>query len=64
MILPPTFAALDWKRILELTDSQNVKQGGTFEVGPGRVVLRDANGVRWRLNVSTAGVLSASVVTN
>jgi hypothetical protein len=63
MILPPNFSP-DWKRILEGADARNVKQGSSFEVGPGRIVLQDANGVRWKITVSTAGALSAVQVTN
>jgi hypothetical protein len=63
MILPQTFSP-DWKRILEQADARNVKQGGSIEVAGGRVVLRDANGGRWKLVVSTSGVLSTVAVTN
>lgn len=63
MITLPQTPSNDWKRILEAADAQNVKQGGTFEVGPGRVVLRDSAGLRWQLTVSTAGAVSAVRVT-
>lgn len=63
MILTQTFSAPDWKRIIELADKSNVKQGGTFEVGQGRVVLRDSAGGRWQITVSTSGVLTATAVT-
>jgi hypothetical protein len=53
-----------WKRLLEYNDTQNVKQGGTFEVGAGRVVLRAPNGTRYSLVVSNTGVLSTVAVTN
>jgi hypothetical protein len=62
MILPQTFGP-DWKRLLENADAANVKQGGTFEVGPGRVVIQDSAGLRWKITVSTAGVVSAVRVT-
>jgi hypothetical protein len=65
MILPYDFKAGDWKRILELADKNNVKQNGTFEVGAGgRLILRDANGGRWQLVVSTSGVLSTVTPTS
>lgn len=64
MILTHNFSAPDWKRIIEQADQSNVKQGGTFEVGQGRVVLRDSAGGRWRLTVSTSGVVTATAVTS
>lgn len=64
MILTQNFSAPDWKRIIELADQSNVKQGGSFEVGQGRIVLRDSAGGRWRLNVSTSGVVTATAVTS
>lgn len=62
MILPQQFAAPEWRRILQAADASNVKQGGSFEVGPGRVVLTDSTGVRWQLTVSTAGAVAATKV--
>ena len=58
----PQAVGPDWKRLLEAADRANVKQGGSFEVGPGRVVLTDTAGVRWQLTVSTAGAVSATKV--
>jgi hypothetical protein len=63
MMILPQSPGPDWKRILEKADATNVKQGGTFEVGPGRVVILDPAGLRWQITVSTAGVVSAVRVT-
>ena len=63
MILTQTFSTPDWKRVLENADNQNVKQGGSFEVGSGRVVIQDSAGQRWQITVSTAGAVSAVRVT-
>ncbi len=58
---PPDYSVADQARLrfaLESADAQNLKQGYDVEMSAGRVILTSANGTRYALVVSNAGVLS------
>jgi hypothetical protein len=40
---------------LDQRDDATVKQGGTYEVKTGRVILQSPDGTRWYLTVDNAG---------
>lgn len=48
-------------RDLEAADRDNVKRDADIEMVNGKVILRSANGTRYYLVVSNAGVLSTTV---
>lgn len=48
-------------RDIEAADRDNVKRDATIEIVNGKFILRSANGTRYYLVVSNAGVLSTTV---
>ena len=48
---------------IEQADAQNLKNNKYIEIADGqRIILRSANGTRYKIVVSNAGVLSASAI--
>ena len=48
---------------IEQADAQNLKNNKDIEIADGqRIILRSANGTRYKIVVSNAGVLSASAI--
>ena len=48
---------------IEQADAQNLKSNKDIEIADGqRIILRSANGTRYKIVVSNAGVLSASAI--
>lgn len=47
---------------IEQADMNNHKRDQDIEVGEARIILRSANGTRYSLDISDAGVLSTSAV--
>ena len=47
---------------LEQADGKNHKKEQDIEVGSAKIILTSANGTRYQIDISDAGVLSTSVV--
>jgi len=46
---------------IEQADAQNHKKEQDIEVGAASIILKSANGTRYKITISDAGVLSTSV---
>jgi len=68
MNLPPVAATYD--RTIQtqinlqigLADNLNHKKNQDIEVGDGRVIIKSANGQRYKIAVSNSGTISASAI--
>jgi hypothetical protein len=47
---------------LERMDAQNHKRGQDIEVGKGRLIMTDVNGVRYNVYVDTSGALQVTAL--
>ena len=68
MNLPPVTARYD-RSIqtqinlqISLADNLNHKKNQDIEVGDGRIIMKSANGTRYKLVVSNSGTLTASTL--
>jgi hypothetical protein len=50
------------RSILERADAENHKRNRDIEVSPGRLIIKSPNGTRYTIEVSNAGVISATAL--
>lgn len=68
MNLPREFDPAEWKRQLDVLDSEVYKKQKDVEITSGdanrqqRLVLRSPDGTRWSVTVDNMGVLSATAM--
>lgn len=50
------------RSVLERADAENHKRNRDIEVSPGRLIIKSPNGTRYSIEVSNAGVISATAL--
>lgn len=50
------------RSVLERADAENHKRNRDIEVSPGRLIIKSPNGTRYTIEVSNAGVISATAL--
>ena len=50
------------RRTIESADLQTHKRNQDVEIGDGRLILKDINGVRYNITVSTVGALTVTAI--
>lgn len=50
------------RSVLERADAENHKRNRDIEVSPGRLIIKSPNGTRYIIEVSNAGVISATAL--
>lgn len=50
------------RSMLERADAENHKRNRDIEVSPGRLIIKSPNGTRYSIEVSNAGVISATAL--
>jgi hypothetical protein len=59
----PLLAILvEWQRLIEKADAENIKRVADIELATARVILTSPNGTRYALQVANDGTLSTSAV--
>jgi hypothetical protein len=61
----PTYTQVDdqtARSVLERADAENHKRNRDIEVSPGRLIIKSPNGTRYTIEVSNAGVISATAL--
>lgn len=61
----PTYTQVDdqtARSVLERADAENHKRNRDIEVSPGRLIIKSPNGTRYSIEVSNAGVISATAL--
>jgi hypothetical protein len=48
--------------MIERADAENHKRNRDVEVSPGRLIIKSPNGTRYSIEVSNAGVISATAL--
>ena len=61
----PTYTQVDdqtARSVVERADAENHKRNRDIEVSPGRLIIKSPNGTRYTIEVSNAGVISATAL--
>lgn len=61
----PTYAQVDdqtARSLIERADAENHKRNRDIEVSPGRLIIKSPDGTRYSIEVSNAGVISATAL--